>query len=173
MKRFSICLFLICSFAMFHLSAQNVPTQKMAVGTAGLEIMGFNGDTTYDIAKKQLDKWELKYDDADLFYKTELIIKNSYFKGMGCRKIVIAFDLKSRYISKVTFDVIPESEKELDAYIVELAKKYPFEKVFNQWNAKNGCIKRNKNTLTFYFDKKPVEKKEEPKQVVPDTAAKK
>lgn len=173
MKRFSICLFLICGFTMFHLSAQNVPTQKMAVGTAALEIMGFNGDTTYDIAKKQLDKWELKYDDADLFYKTELIIKNSYFKGMGCRKIVIAFDLKTRYISKVTFDVIPESEKELDAYIVELAKKYPFEKVLNQWNAKNGCIKRNKNTLTFYFDKKPVEKKEEPKQVVPDTAANK
>ncbi|MBQ0161730.1 MAG: hypothetical protein KBS84_01045 [Treponema sp.] len=173
MKRLSICLFLICGFAMFHLSAQNVPSQKMAAGVSGLEVMSFNGDTTYDLAKKQLEKWELKFDDADLFYKTELIIRNSYFKGMGCKKITIAFDLRSRYISKVVFDVIPASEKELDAYVAELAKKYPYEKVLNQWNAKNGFIKRNKNTLTFYFDKKPVEKKEEPKQVVPDTAAKK
>lgn len=167
MKRFCLSLILICGFGIFHLSAQNVPTQKMAEGTQMLEVMSFNGDSTYDSVKEQLDKWQLKYDDADLFYKTELIINNSYFKGMAVKKIVVAFGLRSRMISKVSLYVMTASEKELDAYLVELAKKYPFEKVLNQWNAKNGCIKRNKNVLTFYFDKKPAEKKDAAKDAAP------
>lgn len=164
MKRKISLLFIFCGIAAFHLNAQNVPTQKRAESVTALEVMTFNADSTYDSVKELLDKWELKYDDADLFYKTELIIKDSYFKGMAVKKIVVAFGLKTRFISKVYFNVTDSSVKELDAYVAELSKKYPYEKIYDCYKAKNGFIKRNKNELIFYFDKRPVLKSAEEKK---------
>ena len=164
MRNLSISLFLFFVFSLFNLSAQNVPNQKRAVGTVNLEVISFNADSTYEKVKKQLDAWELKYDDADLFYKTELIFKNSYFKGMALSKVVIGFDLKTKYITRVEITALENSKAALDAFIAELAKKYPLEKAYDQLTAKNGYIKQKGLTITFYFDKRPVEKKEEPKE---------
>ena len=151
--------FILIAAGLFNLSAQNVPNQKRAVPTAKLEVMTFDETDTYEKVKAQLDKWELNYEDADLFYKTEVIFKNSYYKGMALSKVVISFDLRSKYITKVQLVVLENSKTALDAYIAELSKKYPFEKAYDQWTAKNGCIKQKENTLTFYFDKRPKEKK--------------
>ena len=156
--------FILIAAGLYNLSAQNVPNQKRAVASVNLEVMTFDATDTYEKVKAQLDKWELNYDDVDLFYKTEIIFKNSYYKGMALSKVVISFDLHSKYITKVQLVVLENSKAALDAYIAELSKKYPFEKAYDQWTAKNGCIKQKGNTLTFYFDKRPKEKNSEEKK---------
>lgn len=164
MNRKSILIALLCIVSVSGLFAQNVPTQKRTPGTVNLDVMSFNADATYEKVKKQLDDWKIEYDDADLFYKTELIFKNSYYKGMALSKVVIGFDLKTKYISKVQFVALENSKAALDAFVAELAKKYPYEKAYEQYTAKNGFIKRKDLVLTFYFDKKVIEKKTEEKE---------
>lgn len=160
-KRFFIS-FAVYLFIGQFIFAQNIPNQNRPSPQANLEVMTFTQDTTYQDAKKILDEWKIKYDDYDMIYKTAIVFKNSYFKGMAVEKIYLGFDLKTKQLLKVEFNVMENSSKELDAYMIELAKKYPLEKAYNQWTAKNGKITRSGLLVRFEFEKKKALKSEEP-----------
>ena len=126
-KLIIIQIFLLLALQVY---TQSIPTQRNTYSKKPLEVMGFTAVSTFSQVKKQLNSWELQWDEVSLKKENsygeqyKIKIDDVKYQGVQFSSIDFGFDSNGR-IKSISFASY-DDEDAVHNVIKILCKDFPF-----------------------------------------------